>query len=143
MPASTQHDRRHRHTHWLSWRVWLLGVLGMAAVMRTQVPLALVQLTGWVTMYQRYVSVYEPEDALKLTLLGQKPCHLCRLVQDVQKSSDEIPALWQATQQMPLLCCAAKHFILPRPSVERAGWPDWQARCVAWQEAPEGPPPRG
>lgn len=126
---------------WL--RLGLIGMLLLVALVRTQLPVGLVQLTAWAAMFAGYREDFAAEDALRLTLSGDDLCGLCLWVKDVQQASDQLPAIWQATQQMPLLCREMDRVELPAPAITRVAWPKFAAVGTSWQDAVEGPPPRG
>mgnify|MGYP007112211285 CR=1 FL=1 len=120
----------------------LLLILSTSMVARVHLPV--VQLVGWVTMYQRFAEEMAPREAVAVIFSGKRPCAHCLYVRSALDAEENArQALSRSLQkEIPLVLISAA----PLRVAEEKPRPRWpfpapeSARALDF--SPESPPPR-
>ena len=113
-------------------------LLIMAVAVAGDLHLPLVQAVAWARMYSHYREVYSPEVSLNITLSGQYPCSLCKLVVAAEKERAHSPAVAGASVRLLLPLSQPANLVNAPAEMPRARW-----RRNRRRERPRGIGPPG
>lgn len=117
-------------------------LLIMAVAVAGDLHLPVVQAVAWARMYSHYREVYSPEVSLNITLSGQYPCQLCKLVVAAEKERAHSPSVAGASVRILLPLSQPGNLVNAPVEMPRANWTEPAALAPRGLVRPEVPPPR-
>ena len=120
---------------------WFLVSTAVCFFCLSGLPVALVQVYGWVTMYARYAEQMPMNDAIAYTFNGQETCGYCNFVEEAKDSTLQAEQFW-LQNELRLLPLQSEALPVQRPTASKALAGMTTAAPHRLGDAPPGPPPR-